>query len=115
MYPFIATVLNSEKYYNKMENLHKMDHMSFYAGCEITVGHRKCPTNLAQRPTEKRFFICLMAGQCPLKIYLLLNRKRVMKILFTDSHFLIENNNTTSLKTELFNRNLAFFLFLHKS
>ena len=34
-----------------------------------------------------------------------------MKILFTDSHFLIENNNTTSLKTELFNRNLAFFLF----
>ena len=57
MYPFIATVLNSEKYYNKMENLHKMDHMSFYAGCEITVGHRKCPTNLAQRPTEKRFLL----------------------------------------------------------
>ena len=57
MYPFIATVLNSEKYYNKMENLHKMDHMSFYAGCEITVGHRTCPTNLAQRPTEKRFLL----------------------------------------------------------
>ena len=57
MYPFIATVLNSEKYYNKMENLHKMDHMSFYAGCEITVGHRKCPTNLAQRPTKKRFLL----------------------------------------------------------
>ena len=57
MYPFIATVLNSEKYYNKMENLHKMDHMSFYAGCEITIGHRTCPTNLAQRPTEKRFLL----------------------------------------------------------
>ena len=40
-----------------MENLHKMDHMSFYAGCEITVGHRKCPTNLAQRSTEKRFLL----------------------------------------------------------
>ena len=57
MYPFIATVLNSEKYYNKKENWHKMDHMSFYAGCEITVGHRTCPTNLAQRPTEKRFLL----------------------------------------------------------
>ena len=57
MYPFVATVLNSEKYYNKKENWHKMDHMSFYAGCEITVGHRTCPTNLAQRPTEKRFLL----------------------------------------------------------
>ena len=52
MYPFVATVLNSEKYYNKKENWHKMDHMSFYAGCEIMVGHRTCPTN-SQRPTEK--------------------------------------------------------------
>ena len=25
--------------------------------CEITVGHRRCPTNLAQRPIEKRFIL----------------------------------------------------------
>ena len=56
-----------------------------------------------------------MAGQCPLKIYLLLNRKRVTKILLV--HFLIESNNTTSLnlKTELFNNNIVFFLILYKS
>ena len=25
--------------------------------CEITVGHRRCPTNLPQRPIEKRFIL----------------------------------------------------------
>ena len=25
--------------------------------CEITVGHQRCPTNLAQRPIEKRFVL----------------------------------------------------------
>ena len=28
-----------------------------YSGCEITVGYRTCPTNLAQCPIEKRFFL----------------------------------------------------------
>ena len=27
------------------------------AGCEITVGHRACSSNLAQRPVEKRFLL----------------------------------------------------------
>ena len=39
-----------------------------YSGRDITVGHRTCPTNLAQRPIENDFF-CLMSGQC---VYLLL-------------------------------------------
>ena len=26
-------------------------------GCEITVGHQTCPTNLAQSPIEKRFIL----------------------------------------------------------
>ena len=26
-------------------------------GCEIMVGHRTCPTNLAQRPIGKRFLL----------------------------------------------------------
>ena len=28
-----------------------------YSGCEITVGHRTCPANLAQIPKEKRFLL----------------------------------------------------------
>ena len=28
-----------------------------YPGCEIKVGHRTRPTNLAQRPIEKRFLL----------------------------------------------------------
>ena len=28
-----------------------------YAGCEITLGHRTCPANLAQRPIEKQFLL----------------------------------------------------------
>ena len=27
------------------------------AGCEITVGYWTCPTNLVQRPIEKRFLL----------------------------------------------------------
>ena len=27
------------------------------AGCEMTVGHGTCPTNLAQRSIEKRFLL----------------------------------------------------------
>ena len=27
------------------------------AGCEMMVGHRTCPTNLAQRSIEKRFLL----------------------------------------------------------
>ena len=54
-----------------------------------------------------------MTGQCPLKIYLFLNRKRIAKnsMFYLLIHFLLESNNTTSLnlKTELFNNNIVFF------
>ena len=28
-----------------------------YSGCEVTVRHRRYPTNLAQRPIEKQFLL----------------------------------------------------------
>ena len=35
-----------------------------YSGRDITVGHRTCPTNLAQRPIEKRFLLFNVRTMC---------------------------------------------------
>ena len=47
-----------------MENMqtfyiHIILHVMVYpfSGCEITVGRRTCPINLAERPIEKRFVL----------------------------------------------------------
>ena len=38
-------------------NFGKFTGKQLYSGCEITVGYRTCPTNLAQRRSEKRFLL----------------------------------------------------------
>ena len=80
--------------------------------CEITVGHRTCPTNLTQRPIEKRFL--LLNGWT-------LSVENLFVLKPEESHensiylfiFWLKINNTTSLNltTELFNSFIFFFFY----
>ena len=68
-----------------------INNIYIYTWCEITFGHRTCPTNLAQCPIEKQFLFLNLRTMSVKNLFVVkplwLNRNRVTKILLGYSFF----------------------------